>query len=328
MTQLADRSVPTQTGPAPVVRPSRAVVVWALVGVVWTAFCAQVLVRWVTGPDFGPAPIQGPDRMSDGSLVALRLVEVVSTSVLLVAIWFLAVRPWLRTREVRLSALLLLGGVVGFVMDCWLNQYDYLFAFNTNSVNLGAWSAALPFHNDGVPSHYAEALLWGLPMYIYFCGALGAVNVVFARRLRKRYPSLSTPSILAILWVGDFVFDFVVENLIIRTSEGYSFVRTEKWLTLWAGEQHQFPIYEAVLVAFVAMAFTYILWSADDHPDGLSLIERGTLDLPRRLQLPARAFAAIGYCAVVLMLCYHLPFNWLSIGGDSFAQLPSYLLPG
>jgi hypothetical protein len=30
---------------------------------------------------------------------------------------------------------------------------------------------------------------------------------------------LSTQGIIAILFVGDFIFDFVVENLIIRTTE-------------------------------------------------------------------------------------------------------------
>jgi len=165
-------------------------------------------------------------------------------------------------------------------------------------------------------------------MYIYFCAALGAVNAAAARRIRRRFPRLSTPSILCLLGIGDFVFDFVVENAIIRLTEGYSFVRTRESLTLWPGEQYQFPIYECVLVVCVAMAFTYARWSADESPDGLSVIERGTYDLPRRLQLPARAFAAIGFCAAVLMICYHLPFNWLSIGGSSFAELPSYLLPG
>jgi hypothetical protein len=29
-----------------------------------------------------------------------------------------------------------------------------------------------------------------------------------------------------------------------------------------------------------------------------------------------------------MLLLYHLPFNWLGVGGTSFAHLPSYLLPG
>jgi hypothetical protein len=37
--------------------------------------------------------------------------------------------------------------------------------------------------------------------------------------------------------------------------------------------------------------------------------------------------AGVGFCAVVLMICYHVPFNWVGLTGDSFADLPSYLRP-
>ena len=310
------------------VRPaSKPVLMWAAIGVVWLVVCAFAMVGWVTGDDFGAPEVLGPDQMSSGKLVGLRAVEAISTGVLLVAVYFLAWKPWCYERRVTLDALLLLGGITGFVMDCWLNTESFLFAFNANSVNLGAWSASLPFHDPDVPSHYAESLLWGLPMYIYFCAALGFVGAMAARKLRTRYPALSTQGILAILFVGDFVFDIVVENLIIRGAEAYSFVQTSGPLTLWAGEQHQFPVYESVLVGCVSMCFTYARWSMDWDPDGLSVIERGVLGLPRRYQLVTRALAAIGFCAVVLMVCYHLPFNWLGLTGDSIAELPSYLKP-
>ncbi len=129
------------------------------------------------------------------------------------------------------------------------------------------------------------------------------------------------------LFVGDFVFDFVVENLIIRTSEAYSFVQTNEALTLWAGKQCQFPIYESFFVACVATAFTYVRWSLDWDESGPSVVERGVLSLPSRYRLPARVLAVVGFCAVVLMVCYHLPFNWVSLTGHSFAHLPSYLRP-
>ena len=309
-------------------RPSsRPVLMWAAVGIVWSIVALTTLAGWVTGDDFGPPEVFGPDEMSTGKLVGLRVVELLSTAVLLVAFHHLAWRPWRRERRITLDALLLLGGVTGFVMDCWLNTQSFLFAFNANSVSLGAWSSSLPFHDPSVPSHYAESLLWGLPMYIYFCAALGFVGTLGARALRSRYPRLSTQGILAILFVGDFAFDFVVENLIIRTTEAYSFVQTSGPLTLWAGEQHQFPIYESFLVACVSMCFTYARWSMDWDPDGLSVIERGVLSLPAAYRLPVRALAAIGFCAAVLMICYHLPLNWISLSGDSFADLPSYLAP-
>ena len=304
---------------------SRPVLMWAAAGVVWIVVCVVAMWGWVSGDNFGPPPVLGPDVMANGKLIGLRLVEVISTGVLAVAVYFLAWRPWRRERRVTLDALLLLGGIIGFVMDGWLNTRAYLFAFNAHSVNLGAWSSYLPFHDPAVPGHYAESLLWGLPMYIYFCAALGYVGAMAARGLRARFPDLSTQGIIAVLFVGAFAFDFVVENLIIRTTDAYSFVQTNGALTLWAGEKYQFPIYESFFVACVAIAFTYARWSMDWDENGLSVIERGVLSLPSRYQLAARVLAAVGFCAVVLMMCYHLPLNWVSLTGHSFANLPSYL---
>jgi len=323
-----DEPVATAGSPAAAAPRDYAVVAWAGLGALWIALCSDVVHGWVTSDrDFGPARLTPGGTQPVSSLVALRLVEGASVLVLLAAVWLLAVRPWRRDREVRIEGLLIVGGIFGFVMDSWLNVYGFLFSFNSNSVNLGAWSAHLPFHRDGVPTEYGEALLWGLPMYVYFCCGLGALGLGVRARLLRRWPQLSPTVVLALMWSFFFAFDLVVENLIIRTSEAYSFVRTEGALTLWAGSQFQFPLYESFLVACVAMAFASIGLSAERDSGRQSFIERGTENLPPWSRLPVRLLAATGYTAAVLMICYHMPFNWLSLGGSSVADLPSYLTP-
>ncbi|MCW2856594.1 MAG: hypothetical protein JWR52_2209 [Marmoricola sp.] len=318
---------PSTTGMRPAAR-THGVVVWAVIGLAWVALCVKVLISWVTGPDFGPAPIVGPDVMATGKIVALRVLEVLSVLVLLASAWRMAWVPWRRDRVIRIEALLIVGGVLGFVADSFLNVYDFLFAFNAHSVNLGAWNGSLPFHRTHAPTGYGEALLWGLPMYIYFCCALGAMGLAVRKRARARWPRVSDTVLVTGMWVFFLAFDFVVENAIIRLTDAYSFVRTQGGLTLWAGSQYQFPIYESICVAFVATAFAAIRMSADADEGGASFIERGLIDLPGRTRLAVRTLAAVGYSAVVLIICYHLPFNWLSVGGASLAHLPSYLKPG
>jgi vacuolar-type H+-ATPase subunit I/STV1 len=165
-------------------------------------------------------------------------------------------------------------------------------------------------------------------MYIYFCSALGAMGLALRARARVWWPRTSETALLVGMWAFFFAFDFAVENAIIRLTDAYSFVRTQGSLTLWAGSQYQFPVYESICVAFVAMAFAAVRISADADPRGISFIERGLGDLPSWSRLAARALAAIGYSAVVLIMLYHLPFNWLGVGGSSLAHLPSYLMPG
>lgn len=46
------------------------------------------------------------------------------------------------------------------------------------------------------------------------------------------------------------------------------------------------------------------------------------------LQPHVRNFAVLGFCFLTLVFLYHLPFNWFGLIGTSYADLPTYLLPG
>jgi hypothetical protein len=301
----------------------------ALVGLVWFAVCVEVLARWVTsGEQFEPAPKIGPDVVSDHRLIALRVFEVISLAVMIAFIWYCVVKPLRKTGKLSLDGMFVIGGIVCFVADAFLNVHQYLFAWNSENVNRGVWVRFLPFHNPDAPSRYAESFLWGPPMYIYFCAGVAIVACYEAKKVRLRWPAMSKFTLFVLVFAGEFIFDFVVENVVIRTTHAYAFAKTYEPLTLWAGKVHQFPIYESILVAFVGCVFTWARMEAEERPPGQSPIEFGAQRWRPSLQGWVRNFAVVGFCAVTLVLGYHLPFNWLGLIGTSVADLPTYLLPG
>jgi len=302
--------------------------VWAAIAVVWLVIAAQALVRWVFSPDFGPAPLIGPDRMPMWNLMGLRIFEGLSVALLLWLIWFCVIVPVRRTGRLSLDGKFVIGGLAAFVADAFLNSYTYLFAWNAHNVNVGVWTAYLPFHNPAASSRYAESLLWGPPMYVYFCAGVAIVGCSAYFALRSRWPHLSNVSLLAIVFVGEFVFDFVVENLAIRLTHGYAYAQTYGPLTLWAGSQFQFPLYESFLVAALGLFYTWMRLQAVQSVDGRSPVERGFDRWRPGPQSAVRTLAVIGFCSAATILIYHLPFNWLGVIGASTANLPSYLLPG
>jgi hypothetical protein len=310
--------------------PSRsgAVTVWAAIAVVWLVIAAQALVRWIGSSDFAPAPLLGPDRMPMWNLVALRVFEGISVALLFFLVWSRVIKPWRRTGALSLDGKFVLGGMTAFVADAFLNCYTYLFAWNAHNVNLGVWTASLPFHNPAASSRYAESLLWGPPMYVYFCAGVAIVGCPAYFALRSRWPRLSNVSLLAIVFVGEFAFDFVVENLAIRLTHGYAYARTYGPLTLWAGSQFQFPLYESFLVAALGLLYTWMRLQAVQSSDGLSPVERGFDRWRPAFQPWVRTLGAIGFCCAATILIYHLPFNWLGIVGASTAHLPTYMWPG
>ncbi|TAM67463.1 spirocyclase AveC family protein [Mycobacterium sp.] len=304
------------------------VTVWAAIAVVWLVIAVQALLRWFASDDFGPAPLLGADRMPLWNLVALRVFEGLSAALLVYLIWAYVVVPWRRNGTLSLDGKFVLGGMAAFVADAFLNCYTYLFAWNAHNVNMGVWTAYLPFHNPATSSRYAESLLWGPPMYVYFCAGVAVVGCPMYFALRSRFPHHSNVSLLAIIFIGEFAFDFVVENLAIRLTHGYSFAQTYGPLTLWAGSQFQFPLYESFLVATLGLLYTWMRIQAVSSADGLSPVERGFERWSPALQPTVRTLAAIGFCCAATILIYHLPFNWLGIIGASKANLPTYMWPG
>ncbi|KRB76550.1 hypothetical protein ASE01_14460 [Nocardioides sp. Root190] len=300
----------------------------ALIGALWAALSVYVVLRWVTdGTQFGPVERIGPDEMASWRVAALRVFELVSLAVMFGFFWWSCIKPWRETGRISLDGKFVIGGLVGFTADAFLNVHNYLFAWNSHNVNLGVWVKYLPFHNPDAPSQYGESLIWGPPMYIYFCAGVAILAAHHAVKLRRRWPKLSKFQIFVAIFVFEFWFDFIIENLAIRLTHGYAYAKTYEPLTLWAGEVHQFPVYESVLVAFVGMVFTWARMEAMERPPGQSPIEIGVERWRASLQGVVGHFAVYGFCVVTLVFVYHLPFNWLGTIGDSYADLPSYLMP-
>jgi len=300
---------------------------WALWGAIWSLIAINAWMRWIMSDKFGPAPIMPGDVIDPTRLMALRALEVISTLVVIQCVWHCAIKPWVKERRITLEGRLLLGGIIGFSADSLLNLHQLLFAFNAHSINLGVWTSFMPFYTGG-PSRYAESLLWGFPMYVYFGITASYAGCAVIKKLRHNFPDITNASALAITYLVFIVGDFVLENAIIRTTDAYMFTKTYGPLTVFEGSMYQFPMYEAFCAGGVSLGFTLLRQSALDDPNGLSMVERGAMRLDPRYRTWARTLAVVGACGALFICVYHLPFNWLGVVGTSVIQPPSYLLPG
>jgi hypothetical protein len=334
MATISDRRVePELVGEAPAPdapTPDRggAVTLWAVIGVIVLVIAGQAWIRWfASSSQFSPAPLYNADHYAQWRWITLRIIEAISA---LVFIWLgnlTVVKPLRRDRRLGIDGKIFIACFLGSITDGVLNMFQYLFAWNAHSINLGSWSGFLPLHSAGANPRYAEALVWGLPMYVYFCIGVAIAGCLLVTRLRARIPSISNIHALFYVFAGAFVFDFIVENGIIRLTQAYSFAKTAKALTLWSGSVHQFPIYESLCVAALGTIFTALRLSALDSPDGMSFVERGADRFRPSLRGPVRLVAVIGFSVLTLFVVYHLVINWLGVTGTSVAHLPSYLLP-
>lgn len=304
------------------------VALWAILGAFLVALALSIWGRWIlSSTEFRPAPILGPDVVPTWNLVVLRIEEGLSFLEMAALFAFAFYLPRKRFGRLGLDAKIAVGCLVGSVTDGVLNMHEYLFAWNANSVNMGSWASFVPTASPDHQSRYAEALIWGIPMYTYFCigVAIYASKWIIRWRADRGW---SNARCYGVIFAIALVFDFVVENLVIRLGHGYAFARTPSSLTINAGSQFQFPVYEMVCVALLGCLFTGLRLSAMDAPDGLSYVERGFHRLPAPLRGPARWLAVVGWCVTTLFVVYHLPFQFFGMTGDSVADLPSYMRPG
>jgi hypothetical protein len=335
MATVSDRRAEAQvTGTEPELPQTRGsrrdgpVTLWAVIGVIVLVIAGQAWIRWfASGSQFSPAPLHNANHYAQWRWITLRAVEAISA---LVFVWLAnltIVKPLRRDRHLGIDGKIFIACLIGSITDGVLNMFQYLFAWNAHSVNLGSWSGFLPLHSAHANPRYAEALVWGLPMYVYFCIGVAIAGCLLVGRLRARFPSISNVHALFYVFVGAFVFDFIVENAIIRSTQAYSFAKTAKALTLWSGSVYQFPIYESICVAALGTIFTALRLSALDSSDGVSFVERGCERFRPGLRGTVRLVAVIGFAVLTLFVVYHLVINWLGVTGTSFAQLPSYLEP-
>jgi hypothetical protein len=302
------------------------VALWALAGAAWVAFAAQAWGRWILSDEFEPAPIRGPDKLADGWLVVLRVIEIASLAIAVATIWVFLVKPFVRTRKLQLDGMIVIGALLASAIDPLINYFHYTFAWNAHALNVGSWLAFFP--NSTGPRRYGEGLAWYVPQYLYLGIGLAAIECRIILALRRRAPSISNVRSFSIAALVIFALDIAIEQLFIRTHV-YAFPRTYEALTLWPGSEYQFPVYESIFVAAYAAGFTALRMSAYDALDGRSFVERGVERIRPRLQMPVRTLAVCGFCAVWAALAYFIPWSWMSVNADSFNRhVPSYMLPG
>lgn len=295
------------------------VVLWGVLGALFSCFSLAVFIAWVLSPDaFAAVPLTAADAVDRHRLWMLRAFEAVSVLVALAVLYLYLIRPWVRTGQAPLEGLLLIGALITYVLDTTINFSDYHMAWNKHSFNMGTWGHAFPGHEG--PTRYAEAWLWGPPMYMYFGVALASIQLKTYQLTRSRL-GLATALLLA--FVAAFLLDFIAEAAIIRFTEAYAWPYTLGSLTVWTGSQFQFPLYESLLVAIYASLYSGLLHSS--RHNGSSFIERGVSELPGRFQFLARLFAATGF-AVVCTAVYFGGFYAFSQFADTRVAMPSYLM--
>ncbi len=303
--------------------PAHPIKFFAMLGVIITAVFAKTLYQWVTGPYFKPSPV-GTDPIPDWTLALIRFSEVFCAALILVFLWALLIKPWIRDKRMPWDGMLMLCLFTMWVQDSMCNYFNFTFMYNAYWLNMGSWSSYLPGWQSPRGSHLPEPIFLMGGIYLWWT----TINVLAfcwtLKKLRVWMPNHSMLIHIPIAYLVICALDMILELPACFTGL-FAYPGAPRWATLWPGTPHQFPLYETFFMNFNYTAIGLLRYYRDDK--GESYAERGasTLKLSAGGKTAVCFFALMGFCNLSYFIVYFMPYNWMAMQADTFPRYPSYM---
>lgn len=292
---------------------------WVVHGVAWLALIVYCWTAWVVSGNFTPNTL-GRGTEPTWYVILVRCVEVVfGIFVTGWILWHFVIRPKIRTGKMSFDGLFFLAGWLMFFQEPWINWVTYQFQYATTFVNFGSWLNFIPGWSSPnaqlipVPMVYFTAYLW-------MCAMSGYLGSRYMGYQRRKDPSRSRFRLVAQTYLVMIVGDVVVELIMTRTGL-ISYSATIPQLTLFAGTDHQFPLYEPLSWPGTFILLSCLHFFRDDQ--GRSWPERGIdkLKIQREWVRTLARFAAIaGACQLCILLAFNIPYGFYSLHSGPMPQ--------
>lgn len=295
--------------------------IWAAIGGALLALQLYVWVRWITGPYFVRVPT-GPSDPPMYMKVPLLANAIILWAALPFALWWFFIRPWRRERRITLDGMLLISMGLMFFQDPLLNYLNTWCTYNTWLFNRGSWTSHIPgWLSPEEPGHQvAEPLLTNVPGYAYGVLLITIVGCWLMRKIKARWPNISNLRLIAATYAIAFVFDFVMEGLILLPIGFYTYPGAIRSVSINADTYYQWPVYEGLMWGGVQAALCSLRYFTDDR--GRTFVERG-LDKVRgglaRQQFTRflAIFAGVSGC---FFFIYMVPAQWIGMHADPWPE--------
>lgn len=287
---------------------------WILHGALWFGLAWYVWIAWVASGDFETNTI-GRGQEPDWYVTLMRGWEGFALVVTLLIFWAFVVRPKLRTGRLSFDGLFCLGCAMICLQEPWINWTSLQFLYSSTSINFGSWTRHVPGWSSPNPE-LVPLSAWALTAYFWLVAIPAYCGSRLMGWLRARNASISRFRLIAYAYLAFCAFDLVLESFITRT-QLFSYGSVVPELTLWAGTDHQFPIYETVSWAGTYTVLACLHFFRDDQ--GRSLPERG-IDRLRvasgRLRTFLRFLAIMGACQLTILVTYNIPYVYWGLHAE------------
>jgi hypothetical protein len=305
------------------VKSAKPVTVWAILGLAFVVFQAYVYIHWLSGPNFARShPTEPVPTITKFWCWALQIATLLTITATLTYV----IRQCRRQRRLTFDAMLVLAWVAVFWQDPLLNWIRPQFFYNSYLISFNAWVESVPGwispNGSGLPEPIFLAG-FGYMDSLFFCMVICSVM----RLAKRRLPSLNAAGLIAVAIATGAALDLALEGMFVLTRV-YAYPGTIHSVSLWGGEQHQFPLYETLMWGSVWAGAACLRYFRDDK--GRSVVERGadSLAVSEGRRTAIRAFAIIGFVNAMFVV-YNVIIIFIGLQVDQTpANYPEYLRNG
>lgn len=313
--------------PTPTQHVSKPVLLWALFGTIFSGIAIVGWARWIGSDYFTPSPT-GPDEFGGWRLVYLRCWEFGTFGLSLWFFWRYLVRPVLTERRLTLDGMIIVGFLLTWFYDPLPNLNVWTFTYNAHLINMGSWTAFIPFWAGPNSEHHPEPLLLiGGAYMAWFFFIPMLTGSWFIKRVRARF-GWSNLGAFSALWCVLMVVELALFGL-LTYPEVMQFPGAVHSMSLFAGKPYQYPIYDCVLAAFLFCTYAAFHYFRDDKGRS-SFVEMGvdTLRVKPWCRTVISTLAVAGFCQVTLIFVYLVPYQQFAQRADATPLMKSYMNPG
>jgi hypothetical protein len=293
---------------------------WIVFGGLWFAMALYCWGAWVFGPHFVPNTL-GRELAPQWYVNLVRGVEIFAVCVTVLILHKFVFKPKFTTGKLSFDGLFFLACWMLFFQEPWINWTSYQFLYSTVFINFGSWCGYIPGWSSPNPEKMPVALVaWG-SAYLWLVAIPAWAGSRFMSWIKNRYRNVTVLQLVGTTYLGFVVFDLILESFILRT-QLFNYGSTVPELTLWAGEKHQFPIYETLSWCGTYTGLACLHFFRDDQ--GRSFVERGIerLNIRGRMNTFARFLAILGWCNLVMLVTYNIPYQFWALHAGPL--LPAY----
>lgn len=301
---------------------------WAALGVLQLGLAVYCILAWAGSGQMTPTD-PGPDQMPGYETVSMWVLTVAGVVVTAYCLWRFLLKPWVRERRLTNDGMLLIACfAMAIPHDIMLSYTSPSFSYNSHYLNAGSWMSQVPGVQTPNAHLIPEPLVLVLPAYGWAVFLAAVLGCAVMRKIRERRPEVSNAGLVGLTLCFFLVLEFFFETILTHIgAEAYT--GAIKNLTLWAGTDHQLPLYEILFWAVFWTGMAALRFYRDDR--GLTVAERGVheLNLSTGKETALRQLALIGAGFGVITVLYNIPWALVSSHNNSFPQhLPSYFVNG